>query len=266
MTVTGQPGAGLRIEALSFSYGALPVLGDLTLSLAPGEMAALLGPNGSGKSTLLNLSAGVLRPGGGRIGLNDADLAELSPRERARKVAMVPQSLSISFAFTVRELVSLGRTPHLSPLRGERREDLAAIARAMEQADVADLGDRLVGQISGGERQRAALAMALAQEPALLLLDEPTAHLDVHHQMGLLGLVRSLNREQGITVLAAMHDMNLAALWFDRILLLDEGRIAADGAPPAVLRPDLIERVFRNPVAVLSHPTEGVPLVVLKRS
>jgi iron complex transport system ATP-binding protein len=261
--VTG--GAGLEAEALSFRYHAEPVLTGLSLRLAPGERAALLGRNGSGKSTLLNLAAGVLRPQGGCLRLNGTDLAAIPPRERARQVAMVAQTLSVPPAFTVRELVSLGRTPYLSALRGERAEDSAAVARAMEQAQVAELAGRFISEVSGGERQRAALAMALAQDPALLLLDEPTSHLDIHHQMALLNLVRSLNQREGTTVLAAMHDFNLAALWFDRLLLLDEGRIVADGPPAAVLEAERIERVFGTPVQVVPHPAEGVPLVALKR-
>jgi iron complex transport system ATP-binding protein len=179
---------------------------------------------------------------------------------------MVPQTLSVPFAFTVRELVSLGRTPYLAPLRGEGAEDRKAVAWAMAQAQITGLGERLVGEISGGERQRAALALALAQKPALLLLDEATAHLDVHHQMALLERVRRLNEGEGLTVIAAIHDVNLAALWFDRLLLLDEHRIVADGPAEDVVRPEIIERAFRTPVQVMKHPTEGVPLVVLEKT
>ena len=261
--VTG--GARLQIEQLAFGYGDEPVLESLTLEVPPGAMVGLLGPNGSGKSTLLNLAAGVLRPRSGHIRLDGEDLSAMPARTRARRVAMVAQTASVPFAFTVREWVSLGRTPYLSTWSGEKGEDREAVEWAMAQAGVEALAGRLVGEISGGERQRAALAQALAQGPALLLLDEATAHLDVHHQMAILGLVRRLNQEQGLTVVAAIHDVNLAALWFDRLLLLHHHRILADGPPRDVLRAELLEQAFRCRVRVLEHPSEGVPLVALEK-
>jgi cobalamin transport system ATP-binding protein len=255
----------LEVEGLRFGYSRMAVLDGLRLRLQPGERAALLGPNGSGKSTLMSLVSGVLKPEAGHIRFQGGDLSALSSRARARKIALVPQTLSVPFAFTVREWVSLGRTPYLSPLRGERAEDREAVEKALRHADVEALAERLVGEISGGERQRAALALALAQEPTLLLLDEATAHLDLHHQMALLDRVRRLNQEEGLTVFASIHDVNLAALWFDRLLLLDQGRIVADGPPGEVLRPDILEAVFECRVRVLEHPSEPVPLVALER-
>lgn len=258
----------LQVAALSFGYGETRVLEGISLEVAAGEMVALLGPNGSGKSTLLNLLGGVLGGRGGRLTgelrLDGSSLAQLPPRDRARRIALVPQTVPIPFAFTVREWVSLGRTPYLSPFGGEREADRAAVEQALEAAQVAALADRLIGEVSGGERQRAALALALAQEPSVLLLDEATAHLDLQHQLSLLQLVRRLNREQGLTVLAAIHDPNLAALWFDRLLLLHERRIVADGTPDAVLRSELLEQVFHTRVQVLRHPTADVPLIALE--
>ena len=258
----------LEVEALAFAYRDAPVLERISLQVAAGEMVALLGPNGSGKSTLLHLLAGVLNGNKGRLSgtlrLDGDPLERIPPRERARRVALVPQTLPLPFAFTVREWVSLGRTPYLSSLGGEKEADRTVVQDAMCQAQVEHLADRLIGEISGGERQRAALAMALAQEPAVLLLDEATAHLDLQHQVGLLRLVRRLNREKGLTVLAAIHDPNLAALWFDRLLLLHDRTIAADGPPDAVLRRDLLEQVFHTRVEVLRHPTADAPLVALE--
>ena len=258
-----KPGAGLEIRGLTFRYGERTVLDALDLVLRPGEMVALLGPNGAGKSTLLNLISGVLRPTGGMVSLSGHDLRAIPARERARQVAMVAQNLSAPFAFTVREWVSLGRTPYLQALKGEGEADRLAVEQALRDAGVEDLADRLVGQLSGGEHQRAALALALAQEPALLLLDEATAHLDVRHQMSMLGVVRRLNREAGLTVLAAIHDVNLAALWFDRLLVLHDGHLAADGSPREVAQAELWERVFGCRIQVLDHPTAEAPLVAL---
>jgi len=257
-------GAALAFEDVTFSYGEAPVLRGLSLEVPAGGMVALLGRNGAGKSTMLALASAGLKPQRGRVRLDGEGLDALPPRTRARRVAMVPQSPQTPFAFTLREWVSLGRTPHLSALGGERAEDREAVARAMQLAQVEALADRLVGEVSGGERQRAALAQALAQEPSLLLLDEATAHLDLHHQMSLLGLVRRLNREEGLTVVAAIHDVNLAALWFDRLVLLHEHRILADGSPAEVLRPEVLERAFGCRVRILDHPTEPVPLVALE--
>jgi iron complex transport system ATP-binding protein len=258
-------GAALSLQDVSFSYGAAPVLEGLSLEAPPGAMIAVLGRNGAGKSTLLSLASGTRVPRRGRILLDGRPLGAFPPRERARRVALVPQAVSVPFAFTVREWVSLGRTPYLSPLRGERAEDREAVETALRQAQVEPLAERLVGEISGGERQRAALALALAQQPGLLLLDEATAHLDLRHQMSLLGLARGLNRD-GLTVVAAIHDVNLAALWFDRLILLHGGRVLAEGPPAEVVRADLLEQVFGCRVHVLEHPTEGVPLVALERS
>lgn len=260
--------ARLKIEGLSFGYGETLILEEVSLAVDAGEMVALLGPNGSGKSTLLNLLGGVLTGRSGRLRgsvyLDGVALPQIPARERARRIALVPQTVPIPFAFTVREWVSLGRTPYLSPFGGEREEDRKAVEQALTAAQVNDLADRLIGEISGGERQRAALAMALAQEPTVLLLDEATAHLDLHHQMSLLQLVHRLNRENGLTVIAAIHDPNLAALWFDRLLLLHQHRIAADGTPAQVLQPAILEEVFRTQVQLLRHPTAGVPLIALE--
>ena len=256
--------AHLRVADLTFGYAGRPVLAGITLDVPPGSVAALIGPNGAGKTTLLRLAGGSLRPTRGRVELNGENLAQVSAGERARRIAVVPQSLAIPFAFTVREFVALGRTPHLHALRGERAADRIAIERALAETDTDRFAARSVLELSGGERQRAILALALAQEPELLLLDEPTANLDVAHQLAILDLVRKLNRARGLTVLAAIHDLNLAALGFDRLLALDRGQIVADGSPREVLTPTLVEAVFGTVVDVIDHPTAPIPLVALR--
>ncbi len=258
--------ANLRFVDVAFRYGPVSVLDGVSLEVPDGSLVALIGANGAGKTTLLNLACGTLRPTRGRVVLDALDLAALPAAQRARRIALLPQSLPIPFAFTVRELVGLGRTPYLHPLRGEQPDDRLAVERALEITDTARFADRNVLELSGGERQRVILALALAQEPDLLLLDEPTANLDISHQLAILELIRELNRVENLTVLAAMHDLNLASLCFERIVALDRGRIVADGLPRTVLTPEIISAVYGSAVQVIDHPSEPVPLVVLLRS
>jgi len=242
---------------------AQPVLRGIDLRLDPGEMVALIGPNGAGKSTLLRLAGGLLRPSAGRAGLLDRDLQTMRPREVARQVAVVPQEGPIPVGLVVREMVALGRTPYARLLLGPTAHDRATVDWALAAAGVEGLADRFVEELSGGERQRVILARALAQEPQLLLLDEPTANLDLHHQVAMLELVRGLTRERGLAVLAAVHDLQLAALYCDRVALMHAGRIVSQGAPEAVLTEPLLLEAFGQRVVLSAHPTHGVPLVAL---
>jgi iron complex transport system ATP-binding protein len=226
-------------------------------------MIALIGPNGSGKSTLLRTAGGVLRAAAGRVLIDDVDLATLAPRQIARRIAVVPQEGPVPAGLMVREMVDLGRTPYARVLLGSTASDRHAVEWAMEVAEVSSFADRFVDELSGGERQRVILARALAQEPSLLLLDEPTANLDLHHQVAMLELVRGLSRERGLTVLAAVHDLQLAALYCDRVALMHEGRIVSQGSPEDVLTEPLLLAAFGQRVVLSPHPTHGVPLVAL---
>ncbi|MBI2917258.1 MAG: ABC transporter ATP-binding protein [Chloroflexi bacterium] len=259
-------GTGVRICGVSFAYppqARRAVLEDVSLDVGPGEMVALLGPNGSGKTTLLRVILGLLRPQQGEVFLDSHRVAAVPRRRIAQQVAVVPQQFHMPFAFTVEEVVMLGRTPHLRPLVEEGPADRDAVRAALDLAGLAPLAGRPFNELSGGERQRVIVALALAQEPRVLLLDEPVAHLDIHQQVEVLELVSRLNRERGVTVVAAMHDLNLASLYFRRLLLLRRGRVFADGEPGQVITADNLEQVFGARVEVVPHPTAGVPYVVM---
>lgn len=253
----------LELSGIAAGYGGDPVVHDISLRVQPGEVVALIGPNGSGKSTLLRVASGVLTPSVGTAHMDADDLAHLAPRARARRIAVVPQEGPQPSGMFVHEMVALGRTPFVRLLLGPTADDRQAVDWAMDVAGVRALASRFVDELSGGERQRVILARALAQRPALLLLDEPTANLDLHHQVAMLELVRGLSREQGLGVVAAVHDLQLAALYCDRVVLLRDGRVISQGAPEAVLTEALLLEAFGQRVVLSPHPTHGVPLVAL---
>lgn len=247
-----------RAEALVYRYpgAARPAVDGVTLEIPTGGCTAVLGPNGSGKSTLLRLLLGVLAPAAGEVCFRGRPLARWPRAELARAVAVVPQGEDEVFPLSVRELVAMGRYPHLGPWRGERERDRHAIEAAMQRCDVAHFAERPLATLSGGERQRARLARALAQETATLALDEPTVALDIRHEMAIFELLRELGRA-GVTVLLITHNLNLAARYADRLVVLDGGRLAAEGPPADVLTRELVERVWRWPARVVPHPGPG---------
>jgi iron complex transport system ATP-binding protein len=209
------------------------------------------------------LLTGILNPESGVVLYQGTDLKTMTRRETAKRIALVPQELNLHFGFTVEQMVMLGRTPHISALGGAGKQDRAVVEEMIELTEVGELRERVVSELSGGEQQRVVIAMALAQEPQVLLLDEPTVHLDISHQIEILELLRRLNRERGLTVLATMHDLNLAALYFDDIVLLEAGRIVAQGTPQEVLSAERIRAVFHANVLVQPHPVrDGTPQVV----
>jgi iron complex transport system ATP-binding protein len=238
-----------------------PALDGVTLDVPPGSLTAVLGPNGSGKSTLLRALLGVVRPEGGTAALDGRDVRAWDRRELARRVGVVAQLESVAFPLTVREMVAMGRYPHLGPLRAEGPADRAAIGRALERCDVAGLETRPVTALSGGELQRVRIARALAQEPTALALDEPTASLDMAHEMSILELLRTW-ADGGMTVLLVTHQLNLAARFADRLVLLDAGRLVAEGSPADVFTAEGLERVYDWPLTVVDDPATGAPRVV----
>jgi len=250
---------------MSFAYSSDfgSVLEGIDLKIESGQMVGVVGPNGSGKTTFLRLASGVLHPTKGSILLDGTDIKHLSRNKIAQHIAMVPQYFYMPFSFTVAEVVMMGRTPFIKLLAGEKEHDRDAVHHSMEATGVTEFENRIFNDLSGGERQRAILALAMAQEPKLLLLDEPTAHLDINHQIELLQLVRKLNIEEGITVCAVMHDLNLASLYFDRLVILKNGSVYADGSPQEVLTSDTIQHVYGTPVHVTTHPTTSSPYVIV---
>lgn len=223
----------LDCRGVCLRYGPISVLEDVSFALAPAERAVVLGPNGAGKSSLIRVLTGLLTPAAGEVRLFGEPVAGLAPARRAAWLAVVPQELVTPAPLTVGELVAIGRLGAAAGWARATARDHAAVERAMACTDVLSLRDRPLDALSGGERQRAALALALAREPRVLLLDEPTAHLDINHRLEWLGLLERLNREQGLTVLMTSHDLGLAAEFFPRILLMRAGRIVADGPPGA---------------------------------
>ncbi|MSQ35886.1 MAG: ABC transporter ATP-binding protein [Dehalococcoidia bacterium] len=258
------PAAPPLIEAreLRVRYGSREALVDVSLTVARGELLAIIGPNGSGKSTLLRTLARMQRPGAGVVQLGGVDLWALSPRAVARRVAFLPQAPDAPADLTVEELVWHGRYPHRGLLAPPTPADGAAVERALAWAGVDELRARPLGTLSGGERQRAWVALALAQEPELLLLDEPTTFLDLGHQHELLALLRRLNAERGLTVVMVMHDVAQAAQYAPRMLALLAGRVLLDGPPADVVTPAHLATLFGARLAVLRDPVSGAPAIV----
>ena len=254
----------LEARGLSFRHpgAAAPLFTNLSFSVAPRECVGIIGPNGSGKSTLLRLLGGLLEPDAGVVTLEGAPLQRLGPRERARRTAIVLPEAPLLFNFSVLEVVLMGRAPHLGLWGLEGKADYDAAHRALEDVGLGALGDRPVHDLSSGERQRVIIARALAQEPRLLLLDEPTAFLDLKHAPAIHEIVADLRRRRGLTVVLVSHDLHLAARHANRLALMHHGRIVAEGTPAAVLTPERLGPVYETAVAVLRDPTTGAPIVI----
>ncbi len=252
----------LSLTNITHELGPRFSLGELSLTLDSGRLTTLLGPNGAGKTTLIRMMAGLLRPNAGSIVLDETSLSTIAPIDRARRIAYVSQSWRPRFAFSVEQVVLLGRAPHQKRLGGlESADDLRAADEAIEQVGLDDLRSEPVTELSGGELQRVMIAMALAQGADILLLDEPTTHLDVGYQQEIMRLLRRLASASRKTILASLHDLNLASLYADRILLMRDGTIAADGEPADVLTPENLARTFGADLAVTDRFYGSRPLV-----
>ena len=256
----------LSLQNIIAGYAGRLVLQNVSVNVTAGEFIGLIGPNGSGKTTLLRVISGVLPARQGDVRLGGRNLREMSRRDVAKRVAHLLQECATGMAFSVREVVLMGRSPHLPRFGRETQRDLAIVERALKMANVSHVAERPITEISGGERQRAFIALCLAQEPQVLLLDEPTSHLDLGHQLSILNLIRNLNRQARMTVVAVFHDLNLAAEYCDRLVLLDQGRLVAAGTPADVLTTEMILNVYGVNVLVECNPVSGGPHIVLAPS
>ena len=253
----------LKIQNLSASYQGHRVLHDVSFNVNNSEVLALIGPNGAGKSTIIRAASGVISSTG-QIRTNGDDFHSLDPMQRARYVAVVPQAISLPPAFTVWETVLMGRTPYLGFLGQASSQDEELARQALSRVNALTLADRRVGELSGGEAQRILLARALCQSTPILLLDEPTAHLDLQYQVSLLELIRELAHTENLAVLIALHDLNLAARYADRVALLVGGNLVSIGTPREVLTAEAISNAYCLPVNVVEHPLMDAPLVLPK--
>jgi iron complex transport system ATP-binding protein len=260
-------GGETRARAIEFSsvsggYRRVPVFHDISFTIREGSMAAIIGPNGSGKTTLLRAATGLLKHVSGRVSLFGKDVHELPAAKRASLVGVVPQETFTPMSYSVEEVVTMGRTHAISRWSGVSDIDRKFIEQAMVYTDVADMCNRPFPELSGGERQRVIIAMVLAQQPRVIIMDEATSHLDINHRLEIMQLIERLNREHGTTVLMVSHDLNMAAEFCERLLLIDEGRMVADGTPAEVLTEEMLRKVYHCRVKVEHNPQSGAVMVV----
>ena len=253
----------LKVGSLTCGYDGKAVIKDVSFSVKEGDCLGIIGPNGAGKTTLFRAITGVLKPWQGDILYKGKDICEISARDFACEVAVIPQILEIPFAFSVEEFVLMGRFPHVGRFESLKPKDHRILEEVLNLADIFSFRERKISELSGGERQRVILAQGFAQEPRLLLLDEPTSHLDIAHQVRILDLVKRLNKEKNLTVIVVLHDLNLASNYCDRLILLKEGGIFKEGSPQEVLTYQNIEEVYKTVVVVKENPLSLKPYVLL---
>ena len=252
----------IEVYNLEWAYNGEKLFDGLNIKIQKNRFYCIIGPNGSGKTTLIRNIARSLSPGIGKVFINGSDIMDMKYRDIARSVAMVPQTTSIDFDFSVMEIVLMGRMPYVKRFQSESQYDLEVTRLSMEDANIWHLRDKNINQLSGGERQRVILARGLAQEADILLLDEPVSQLDIHHQVGLMDLIRTLVNDDGKTAIAVLHDLNLAAAYSDIIVLMNKGEIISVGSPAEVLTKDTLEAVYNINVSVIKNPVNGRPHVI----
>ena len=254
----------INLQNVSFKYGNVNIIREITAHFNPGELVSLVGPNGAGKTTLLKLISGTLKPSSGKIYIYDQLSHNLTNKKRAVWISMVPQNPKLPNELSIPDFVMLGRNPHLGLLQWESKEDFNIARNSMSLTEIDYLSGRKLGEISGGEKQRAMLALAITQQSPIMLLDEPTSNLDISHQRKVMKIIRRIHEQKsgfGATVLA-IHDLNIAAQFSDRILLFSNGSIAADGTPKEVLTKNNIESIYGSEVTIITHPEHGTPVII----
>lgn len=251
----------LIVKDLSFSFGSKEVLKNLNMSIKSGAFISIIGPNGSGKSTFLKNISTYLKPQKGIVVLENKDINKLPRKEISKRISMVPQNTALEFDFKVKDMVMMGRYPYIDRFRGETAEDIKIAEKAMAYTNTLILSDRMFNELSGGEKQRVILAQALAQQPNILLLDEPVSHLDLQHQVEILDLIKRMSMQECKTVIAVLHDLNMASVYSNYIVILKEGRIFAEGEPQKVLNSENIEAVFKTKVYISNNPITGRPYI-----
>jgi len=253
----------IQVRELSYKYTNNLVIDNVSFDVKDREILGIVGPNGSGKSTLLKLMSGILKPLSGKILLLGKDISKIKQKTIAKKVAVVPQNGLVSFPFTSKDIVLMGRSPHLGLIETEKKHDFEIVKWAMEQTNSLQFCERKINELSGGERQRIFIARALAQEPVIMLLDEPTNHLDLKYQIEVFDLIKRLNRENQITIVVVSHDLNLAGEYCERLALLKDGKIANIGIPKQVITKNTIKQVYDAETLVSANPITGSPHVTL---
>lgn len=253
----------LSIRSISVNYGETEIIRDVSFNVESGEVVSLIGPNGAGKTTMIRAISGVLPLRSGSVHVVSGDLSTLSITQRARLLAVVPQARRLPPAYSVQQAVLMGRTPYLGWLGNPSKNDYEKVKWALDRTQITELTERRVEELSGGEQQLVLVARALAQDAPVVLLDEPTAHLDLQHQATILDLVRTLAQERNLAVLMSMHDLNLVSLYSDRIALIGDGCLHAFGTPKEVLNPQLLSDIYQVPLHVIPHPHQDIPLVLL---
>lgn len=253
----------LRVRGLRGGYGVRDVIKGVSFDVKRGEFLGIIGPNGSGKSTLLRLLSRVLPPKGGEIRLESEDIKKIHIKDFCKKAAFVSQDTAINFPFTSGEVALMGRIPHMGRLQFETKRDHSIARHSLSLTDALHLKDKYITELSAGERQRVIIAKALAQEPILLFLDEPTSHLDISHQIQILDLLKKLNRENGLTIMIVLHDLNLASEYCSRIILLEDGNLFKDAEPRDILTYQNIEAVYKTVVVVKENPISHKPYIIL---